>query len=270
MRPILFALWGYSAHAYREMLTLAFVVCTLLAVRASARRDDGFIIPPSVGVFAFLGALFGAKFFYILQYERPSDLWRAVLLWEGGLVFYGGLVGGLIAVCALFRARRVPIMKGLDVIAPYLALGEAIARIGCFFNGCCWGRVSAMPWAVRFPKDSMPYSDQLVRRLIPPDAACSLPVHPTQLYLTGMLFMAFLILRVALRRKRNDGAVVTSYLALYGVMRFIAEAFRDDSARPLLGMSVSQIISVVLFASGLWWLMQLRRRDEGAEISVAD
>ncbi len=260
MRPVLFTVLGYPLYAYREMLALAFILCSILVVRASVRRNEGFIIPPSTGVFAFLGALFGARAFWHLQYGDPTQVWRAIFLWQGGLVFYGGLAGGILAVLLVFRFQRIPMLKGLDIIGPYLALGEAITRVGCFLNGCCWGRTTNIPWAISFPKGSGPYNDQLAHGRIAQGAMESLPTHPTQLYLTVMLFAGFLILRAVLQRKRADGQVVAAYGMLYGVVRFTAEAFRDDSARPLLHLTVSQVISLALLLLGLWGWSYLRRR----------
>jgi phosphatidylglycerol:prolipoprotein diacylglycerol transferase len=262
MRPELFRIFDVPFHSYRVMLAVAFLACTLLAVRESARRGEGFVIPPATGVWALLGALLGAKAWWAVQYTAPRQWWRALLLWEGGLVFYGGLLGGTLAVALYLRREKIPLLPAADVMAPYLALGEAITRVGCFLNGCCWGAPSTLPWALRFPRGCAVHLAQVQEGAIPADAQQTVPVHPTQLYMTLGLLAAFVVLKGVLKRKTRPGTVVLAYLLLYGAVRFTVEAFRADSARPLLHMTVSQIVSLGLAAGALalFAARALRRR----------
>lgn len=259
MRPELIRIGDFVIHGYPAMLALAFLVCTLGASYESQRQTPPFFIPPRAGVWAFLGALVGAKAFWIAQYASWQDLWRAFRIWESGLVFYGGLIGGLIAVVIYFRVVGVPLGRGLDVAAPYVALGEAITRLGCFLNGCCWGAVCDWPWAVTFPAHSLAHEQQLMDGLVGFDATGPLPVHPTQLYMVAGLVGAFLLMKWALGRART-GTIVMLYLVTYGLVRFTVEAFRGDSARSVAGMTVSQTISLMLFLIGCAGLITLMSR----------
>ena len=271
MRPELIRVGEFVIHGYPAMLALAFLVCTLGASYESQRRKPPFFIPPRAGVWAFLGALFGAKVFWILQYASWHDLWRAVRIWESGLVFYGGLIGGAIVVVVYFRWVKVPLWPGLDVAAPYLALGEAITRIGCFLNGCCWGAVCRMPWAVTFPRYSLAYEQQQTDGLIPLDAGTPLPVHPTQLYMVVGLVASFGLMKWTLGRFR-PGITMSLYFVTYGIVRFTVEIFRGDSARSVYGMTVSQTISLVLLILGTVGILLLARRGTPvpeAQIPVA-
>jgi len=255
-------------HAYRTLLAVSFLVCTLLAARESRRRNEGFLIPPQAGAWGLLGALLGAKIFWAIQYTAPRHWWRAIFLWEGGLVFYGGLVGGLIVVWAYFRRHRIPPLPAADILAPYVALGEAITRVGCFLNGCCWGAVTGLPWAVSFPAGCAAYGSHLETGLVPPGATHTLPVHPTQLYMVAGLLGAFGLLKWLLARKRFAGEVALGYLFLYGVVRFTVEIFRGDSGRPVADMTVSQLISLGLaLAAAALWLWRIRTQTGTVSVS---
>ncbi len=260
MRPVLVNILGLELHPYPVMLALAFISCTLLACRKSWVRGEGFVLTPHAGLWAYLGALIGAKTFWILQYSEARYLWRIVFIWEGGLVYYGGLIGGLLALTIHLLLRRIPLIKAGDIAAPYLALGQAITRIGCFLNGCCYGTPTDVPWAVRFPPGAWVYRAQLREGLIEPSTATTLPVHPTQLYMHLGLLGIFLLLKRCLDRKPFDGAVVLLYMFAYGVLRFVAEFFRGDSARSILGMTVSQAISLALVVLALVGFATVARR----------
>jgi len=245
MRPALFEIFGVSFYSYRVLLAASFVVCTLLAVRASERHGS-IRLNPALGIWALVGALLGARVFYVLQYERLASVWKALFVWDGGLVFYGGLLGGTLTVAAYWRLRGTPFLQGADVIAPYLALGEAITRIGCFLNGCCYGTPTTAPWAVRFSQGSVAYQAHLDAGLVTPADRYSLACHPTELYMTFGLILVFFALQGRVFRRNWDGAVVCGYLLLYGILRFLAETVRGDSARSVFGMTVSQAISLAL------------------------
>ena len=241
---MLIQIGDYPLHAYATMLSVAFVVGTLLAVREADKR--GVWISPEVGIWVFLGALLGAKAFYIIQYQAIGELWKMFLLWRGGLVYYGGLGGGMAAAWLYVRHNKIAPFFAADVFVPYLALGQAITRVGCFLNGCCWGGVTAMPWGLRFPAGSPIYSYQVEQGFITAAAGKTLPVHPTQLYMVAGLLVIMLVLKFSLDRRRFTGHTALLYGVLYGVLRFIVEGLRGDSVRSVFGMTVSQTISLAL------------------------
>ena len=250
MRPLLLELGSLKFHAYPTMLAVAFLTATFLAVRHLNRLDPPVRATTHGGLAAFFGGLVGAKAFWILQYgEDPAKLWQAVFFWTSGFVFYGGLIGAAVAVLAYLRFNKLPVWRTADACAPYLALGEAITRIGCFLTGCCWGRETALPWAIRFPRASSVH--YYMRHLDPPllDSADAFTpaLHPTQLYMClGLALIVFPVLLYALRKPHFNGAVALLYLFSYGVLRFTVEIFRGDSGHPALGMTLSQLISLAL------------------------
>ncbi len=252
MHPTLLKLFGLEFHAYPAMLALAFLTCTLVTVRNLQHRDPPVDCSPHCGLWVFIGALLGAKAYWIFQYSEPRYLWRAVFIWEGGLVFYGGLIGGLLALVAYVKVNKLPFWVVLDAAAPAAALGEAITRVGCFLNGCCWGRPSSAPWAVTFPRYSHPFDQQAADGLIASAASEPLPVHPTQLYMTFGLLLVYALLMLAARKPRAArGQNAALYLLLCGILRFTVESFRADSVYSVAGMTVSQSISLGLALAGV-------------------
>lgn len=249
MHPILIDIAGLTISTYSVVLAVAVVTGVALAVREGERR--ALPITYGLGVWALLGALVGARAFWIVQFSEASRLWQAVLIWSPGLVFYGGLFGGFVTLWAGLRLRRAPMLASLDAVAPYAALGEGIARVGCFFAGCCWGMPCERPWSITFPADSYACVTQIDAGLIAPAAPSSLPVHPTQIYMLVGLLGVFVLLKRSLARNLLPGAVALRYLLLYGALRFVVEMFRGDSGRPLFGMTVSQVISLALFLGAI-------------------
>jgi phosphatidylglycerol:prolipoprotein diacylglycerol transferase len=274
MHPTLLRLFGLEFHAYPAMLAIAFLTCTLMAVRDLQRRDPPVYGSPNGGLWAFIGALVGAKAYWILQYSEPRYLWQAVFVWEGGLVFYGGLIGGVLGLLAYVRVAKLPPLTIADASAPYLALGEAITRIGCFLNGCCWGRPSSIWWAIRFPRHSHPFEQQVADKLIASSASESLPVHPTQLYMVFGLLAVFVVLRIVGRNGGFAGRTTVLYVLLFGILRFTVESFRGDSARSMAGMTVSQGISLGMVIAAVTVLAAIaavrRRKTDNAGHSGTD
>jgi len=234
------------------MLAIAFLAGTFLSVREAEMRRERFQLVPQTGLWGFLGALLGTKFYHYFQYPElhESGIWRTFIIWEGGYVFYGGLIGGMLGVGIHLRMRRTPLIKSADIAVPFLCLGQGIVRIGCFLNGCCWGRQTGVPWAVRFPKVSAVYAYMVDQNVIAEDADKTPAIHPTQLYMMLGLVMIFILLKLALKHKRFDGEVCLFYCYYYGALRFVVETYRGDSARSVLDMTVSQTVSLglVLFA----------------------
>lgn len=265
MRPELFEFLGIPFYSYRVMLAVSFVVCTLLAVRASDRQADEVRLVPALGIWALCGALLGARIFYVVQYKDPGEYWSALAIWEGGLVFYGGLLGGAAAVAVHWKLRGTPFLKAADIVAPYLALGEAITRVGCFLNGCCYGSLTGAPWGQRYLSGSVVYQAQLDAGLITSADPRSLACHPTQLYMALGLLLVFGVSLLWSLRRPPAGIVACGYLLLYGILRFLVEFLRGDSARSVFGMTVSQAISLMLVSGAGLVLVSRYFRDSTTE-----
>ena len=219
-------------------------------------------------------SLFGARLFSWIFYFPPGiNLWKA--LWDpaGGMVFYGGLVFGFLALLIYTRATKLPVWKMLDLFAPGLALGLAFGRIGCFMAGCCWGdvciepsalahlpakvtpwQIQTVPWlshagfplAVTFPEHAAAFEQHQRLGLISPDATRSLPVHPVQLYEATLAFLLCIFLHRSRRDVAWNGQTLSFLLLGYGVIRFLTEIFRADNPPVYAGLTLSQVISLIL------------------------
>jgi phosphatidylglycerol:prolipoprotein diacylglycerol transferase len=221
------------------MVALAFFICIFLA-RYEARRQN--INPEKIYDLAFfilISGLIGGRLLYVflnLSYfqEHPIEI---IMLQHGGLVWFGALGFALIASIIFVKKNKLPVLKTLDFIAPYVALGQAIGRIGCFLNGCCYGKISS--WGIYFPV----HGQILI---------------PTQLFSSLYLIIIFLILRFYQYRTHKTGLIFFAYLGLYSIARFFIEFLRADTPSIFLGLSIFQIISIFLFISSVYAILHIK------------
>ena len=237
MRPILFSFGPFHLYSFGMMVALGVLLSLVLMARR-ARREN-FPSPDQISdlvAVTLIGGFFGARIFYCLQnpgwyLRHPLKIF---LIWEGGLVFYGGVAGSVLALFFYMRAKKISFWKGLDFLLPYVALTHAFGRIGCFLNGCCYGRVCDLPWAVRFPE-------------LPE------PVHPTQLYEFFFNFCLFFFLNSRYPRRRFEGEISALYFMGYAIGRFLIEFLRGDNPFWFF-LTVNQWISAGIFvAAGALW-----------------
>lgn len=260
---------GIRVFGYGLMLFLAFLASMALAGRCARRAGLDPEIIYDMALTVFLGGLVGARLFYVVQYwgTRVKTIADVFRIWEGGIVLYGSIIGGTFAFFVYRLLRPFPLRTGLDVVAPALALGIAVGRVGCFLNGCCFGDTCGLPWAVSFPEPSPPWFAHVDSGLLSPNATWSLPVHPTQLYSTidGLVLVGLLLAYFPLRRR--DGEVMGLLMVTYPITRFLIEHLRGDEGAVFAGMTISQAISVALFAMGLvyWWWLSTQPRGVAAQ-----
>jgi phosphatidylglycerol:prolipoprotein diacylglycerol transferase len=252
---------GVKVPSFGFALLLACFGALFLAAWR-ARREK--INPDTVfelALWLMSGGFIGARALYIYAHpESVRSLSDVVRFWQGGIVFYGCIIGGLIGSTVYWWRSRFPFRAMADAVAPSLALGCAIGRVGCFLNGCCYGAESHLPWAVRFPAGTLAWARQVQEGLIPPGASASLPLHPTQLYavLDGVVLLA--LLSIFYPRRRRDGEVMALLMVTYPVTRFLIEGLRNDEPAFVAGLTLSQAISVVLFGGGVaFWTYLVRQ-----------
>ena len=272
MQPILveFPLWGIKIHSYGVTILLA---CTgALWITVWRARREGLEASSVYGLagWLFLGGVIGARALFVIQY--PESIHSAVDLirsWQGGNVFYGCIMGGLAGSLIYWRRRPFPFWPMADAVAPALAVGVTLGRIGCFLNGCCFGSVCELPWAVRYARGSHAWLAQIEQGVLPLIADYSLPVHPTQLYsaFAGAAILA--ILCGYYPRRRRDGEVMALLMVLYPLTRWLIECLRGDEPAILAGMTLSQNISLGLFLLGLAVWARLLAQPAGRHVDVA-
>ncbi len=257
------SLFGTSLefHAYTFFLALAFLIGTLLPVRENYKQANPYPITPIGGLWVFFGALIGAKAYWQVQYGDPGDWFRIFRLWEGGLVFYGGLFGGIAGGYLYVRGVGAPVWKVGDLALPFVPLAHGVARLGCFLNGCCWGSRTDVPWAVHYPKAFYGvFQQQVDAKLIDYTHTHTLGVHPSQLYESAGLLLIFFFMRWAYKRPHRTGEIMLLYPLCYGVLRFLTEATRGDSERPILSaLTASQGVAIgfVVFALTMYALLSI-------------
>lgn len=266
MRPILFYLpFGIPLYAYGLMLTVSVIAGRLLAIKLAERAGIEAKLADRCATWTLFGAIVGARLLYVAtnldQFDHVLDI---VAWWKGGVVAYGGFLGGLAAAIAFCRIHDIRLLAWADCVAPSLCVGLALTRVGCFLGGCDFGREWNGPWAVRFPAGSPAFVQQRLLGLLPSGAVASLPVHPTQLYesLAGvvLLFLVF----VVRRRQRVLGHALAAFALGYGVLRYLIEIVRADPDRGAVGpWSTSQFIAVATFVAASALLYALRRRSAG-------
>jgi phosphatidylglycerol:prolipoprotein diacylglycerol transferase len=270
MHPVLFENGAFVLYSHRACLLIGLAVATAGILWESRRRHGTVSVPWELPAYSYLGALLGAKLAFILQNGSWTQLWRAFFFCEGGLVSYGALAGGVLVAAAYMLIRRLPLLPSADLVVPYLALGQAITRIGCFLNGCCYGRSTSVPWGVSFPPGSPAFARQVQGQLVPDSASAALPVHPTQLYMVAGLILTFILLKLVLAWRPFDSAVVLGYMLCYGLLRLGVDAFRADSSRVLCGCTVAQLVGIVFVligAAGLGLAFVRRRAVESLPTS---
>ena len=227
----------------RRLLHPPFVSLT-----AWTRRDVEDIL--FLGV---MGVVAGGRLGYCLFYKPAYYLanpWEVFAVWQGGMSFHGGLLGVMVAMLWFAHSRQRPFLQVMDFVAPCVPTGLAAGRIGNFINGELWGRVAdpSLPWGMVFR------------------GAGDAPRHPSQLYqffLEGLLL--FVLLWLYARKARATGQVAAAFVFGYGVLRFVAEFFREPDAHLGLlglGLSMGQWLCVPMVAAGaaLWWWLGRRER----------
>lgn len=192
-------------------------------------------------LYAFVGIIIGAKVLYILSVlkyliQYPS-LWLHIL--EGGLVFYGGVIGGIIGALIYIKSYKMPLMDFLDNAALAVPIGHAIGRLGCLFGGCCYGKPTDCAFGIVYPESN----------LIAPS---SISIHPVQLYESIANTLIFITILIISKKYKKKGLLGGIYFMLYGVARFTLEFFRADFRGNVWILSTSQFISIFMVLIGVF------------------
>ncbi len=255
MHPVLFEIRGWPVYSYGVLLAAAYLAGLQMAVvRARRAGLDGAKVM-DFGIYLIIAALIGAKLMLVVVdfntfKQNPREL---LSLARAGGVFYGGLIAAVGVGLWLVKRYKLPVWTTGDLMAPGIALGHVIGRVGCLMAGCCYGRPTTVPWAVTFTN---------------PDAATNvgtplgIPLHPTQLYDAGAELIILAALLATERRGRTfPGRTFWLYLLLYAISRFIIEFFRgDDRGMVFNVLSTSQVVAAAIVPISLFMLWRLRAR----------
>lgn len=291
---IAFNLLTRPIYWYGVMVAVGFLAGMLIMQWRASRAGIAANRVSDLAMAAIVGGLVGARLFYVLLNFRdysaaPMEILR---IDRGGLVYYGGFIGAALAIYWLSRRLALDTGRVADLAAVGLPLGQAIGRLGCFLNGCCFGKVSELPWSVIYPYAPSDASSHLQvwltqkeAGLLTVEAAAArflpesgfyqcLPVHPVQLYQAILNLAIFGLLLAAAPRVKPPGRLLALYMISYGICRGLIEFLRGDyllAAAPgrasdyHFGLTNSQLISIALVAGGIWLFRRLGRRTASKE-----
>ena len=250
VHPIAFHLGNLPVTWYGLLVMTGFVAGLWTASRRGLLCG---VSPQQVwdaGTWLIIATIVGARTLYVASYwneEFAGRPWVDVFkVYQGGLVFYGGLIGCVVATIIFTRVQKIPLWRFADVLAPSISLGYVFGRIGCLMNGCCFGRACDVPWAVHYPADHHTHGAG---------------VHPTQVYDSLLNLLFYLALAWLFRRKKFDGQIFALWLMGYAMLRSLVESYRGDYPVRYLGgvFTPAQLISLAVFTAGAALYLAQRR-----------
>lgn len=256
MHPELLHFGPLHLRSYGLMMAIAFIVGTFLSLREARRLslDEDKVV--NVILVTLIASVLGARMLYVLEHlSEFRREWTSVLaLWQGGLTLYGGIAAGTFAGLIASRRMGLPVWITADALTPALALGTMFGRVGCYLNGCCYGRPTTLPWGVVFPHDSFAYLEFGEQ-----------PVHPSQLYNAFAGLVLFLVFQFLRKRFRVPGVLFWSFIVLFALVRIPLDMTRTYEADAVimrvgvLDFTESQLMSIGMILFGTLMIMRLRR-----------
>jgi phosphatidylglycerol:prolipoprotein diacylglycerol transferase len=263
--PLQWDLGPIEITGYGIMLVVAFLMAGWLIarqLREAGLKED---YAADMVAAAVIGGIIGAKLWYVALTGDPD-----ALLSRGGLVWYGGFIGGALAVILNSWRLKVPLRWTMQLAAPALAAGYALGRVGCFLVNDDYGRPTDLPWGVKFPEGLPPSTAENLKNLfgipIPEgvDPSTVLAVHPTQLYEVAAMLVAFALLWSLRKSGRPVGWLFGLYLVFAGIERFLVEILRAKDDRFLGPFTLAQLASVIIVIIGVSLLFAWRRGQSPA------
>jgi len=241
MHPIICKIGFLTIYSYGAMMAVAAVVCAFLLQRAAKKNHINPDIIFDLVFWVVISGVVGSRLFFVLLnlgyfLKNPVEIF---FINQGGLAWQGGMILAAITSVVFIRLKKMPLLRTLDFVIPYAALGQAIGRIGCFLNGCCYGK----EWihGVYFP-------------------VYDVRLYPTQLYSAANLFVIFIVLKFWQARNNIDGRIFAWYFILASAERFVVQFFRADYNPIFLGLGTFQIINILTMAVAIYGDTYLLRR----------
>ena len=247
MHRIFVQIGPFTVYTYGVLIAFAILVSVILIRRDCVKNGIPFDKILDCIVFGLIGGIAGARVLFVLMnlsyfLEYPLKI---LAFRDGGMAFQGGLVLGVVSALIACRLKNVGFWQLVDLVAPYIALSHAFGRAGCFFNGCCYGKVIERGIGVTFPGEDF-------MRL------------PTQLYSAFFLVLLFAFLLWFRKKRMFEGAVFSIYLIMYSFFRFFIEFLRGDNPRVFFGLTIPQALCICTFVAGLslWVILSGAEKKE--------
>jgi phosphatidylglycerol:prolipoprotein diacylglycerol transferase len=257
VHKIAFTIGSFEVAWYGVLLAIGFLAGFWLAARRAPRTGVDPNIVYDLIPWLLIGSIAGARTLYVISYWKQdfanAPWWEVFMVRHGGLVYYGGLIGAVVGVILYAWRKHINVWRLGDVLSPSIPVGYFFGRFGCLMNGCCYGRPTNLPWAIRFPADHPSW------RAI--EATQCNGVHPTQIYDSLLNLGLWVGLAWLYRRKKFDGQVFAVYLMAYAVLRSIVEVFRGDYPVYYLGgfITPAQLLSIAIVIAGIALYISLSR-----------
>ncbi|HEY0810462.1 MAG TPA: prolipoprotein diacylglyceryl transferase [Longimicrobiales bacterium] len=275
MFPTIFRIGDFEITSFGLMMFLSFISGAWVMGKQLKRYGMNPDLAWDILAWVAIGGILGAKLYYLALHWQDvvADPFHE-LTSRGGLVWYGGLIGGITALWLQIRPKkdkpRQPVAKIYDSTAPALAVAYAVGRMGCFLVGDDYGVYTDSPIGIAFPKGAPPSTAGHLRAAGDHGVPANLPdnavvtVHPTQLYEIGLALIMFVILWHLGGKKLKPGQLFAVFMMLYAVERFVIEFVRAKTDR-ILGLSTSQFASIALLGLGIYfWQRQGRQAAQPA------
>ncbi|WP_394926548.1 prolipoprotein diacylglyceryl transferase [uncultured Robinsoniella sp.] len=251
MRPDLFSIGPITIHGYGLMIGIGFLAAILIGMKRAEKHGLDKDIVFNMGLLCIVGGMLGAKILYVIT--EWNNIIHSKNLWSDlayGFVVYGGIIGGILILYVYSRFKKLNFLQYMDLIVPSVSIGQGFGRIGCLLAGCCYGRETDCPIGIVFHNSEF--------------APNGVSLLPTQIFssIGDFLIAGFLIWYAG--KQKKDGKVISMYLILYGVGRFIVEIFRNDPRGNVGMLSTSQFISIfmVAFGAGMMYFVTHRKKKE--------
>ena len=244
MYPIICKIGPFTIYSYGLMLAVAFLVSSTLAVFQAKKQKVNTDIIFNLFFIVFISGIIGARILYVIEnityyLRNPFEI---IMLQLGGLSWFGGLMLGFLSGTVFLKKKKLSIYRILDLISPFVVLGQAIGRIGCLLNGCCFGKISK--FGIYFQ----------VHKLV---------LIPTQIYSSLVLVFIFIILRVIQDRPHKEGKIFFAYLLFYSIKRFFIEFWRADNEIIIFSLTLFQFMSIAIFCIAVWKILLIKKIASG-------
>lgn len=257
MKMDIISIGNITIHGYGLMIAVGILLCVMMAVYRAKKYSLDPEAMVDIALWGVASGFVGAKLLYVIVEWKEFIKHPGNVLGSEGFVVYGGIIAGVLAAILYCRIKHLIFLEYFDLAAPSIALAQGVGRIGCFLAGCCYGRETDSFLGVVFPEGCM--------------APTGVKLLPTQLFSSAGDLLIMGILLWFHRKNTCTGNVGALYMALYGVGRFLIEFLRADDRGGLMGLSTSQLISILIVAGAvvLFWRnrrAQAKGRETGNEI----
>jgi len=247
MCPEFLKIGNFVIYWYGVMVAIGVMIGSLVFQRLARRNGYPQELSSQIIFWSVAWGIIGGRALHVAvqfpyYYRNPYEI---ISIRNGGLAAEGAIISAFIFLCIYSRVRNFNIRRILDMIAVPVPLAQALGRIGCFLNGCCYGKPSTSGFSVKFP--------YLETR-----------VHPTQLYYAAGHVLIFLFLLHLMRKKPKDGILFSAYIMCFSLMRYLLDNLRGDLLPNQTGLYPTQAIALLMFAGGLFWFISSAKQADTA------